>query len=187
LALVPWVRTAQQPLTMGFYALRRTGMVLALAVTKFLGEMGSYFLLIPLIGLAGAAWANLIGALLAFFGALILMSRASEGTVSHRGAVIAKTGVLVAIGAIVSLALHGAQLDPRLLFAIKALALVPLFVVGVVTFDLVTEDDLERAQSMELETPWKLALRDVGVRWVRSVRAVALKLRPRAFSTSEGH
>src|SRR4029077_1169830 len=36
LALVPWVRTAQQPLTMGFYALRRTGMVLVLALAKFL-------------------------------------------------------------------------------------------------------------------------------------------------------
>jgi O-antigen/teichoic acid export membrane protein len=44
LALVPWVRTAQQPLTMGFYALRRTGMVLTLAVAKFATEMGSYFL-----------------------------------------------------------------------------------------------------------------------------------------------
>ncbi len=187
LALVPWVRTAQQPLTMGFYALRRTGMVLALALAKFLGEMGSYFLLIPLVGLAGAAWANLIGAVIAFFGALILMGKATAGTVSHRGVVIAKTGVLVAIGAGVALALRRAGLDPRLLFAIKALVLVPLFVIGVVTFDLVTEDDLERAQSMELETPWKLWLRDTSVRWMRAVRAVALKLRRRAFATQEGH
>jgi len=187
LALVPWVRTAQQPLTMGFYALRRTGMVLVLALAKFLGEMGSYFLLIPLVGLAGAAWANLIGAVISFFGALILMGRAVEGSVSHRGAVIAKTGVLVGVGAGCALLLHGAHLDPRLLFAIKVLVLVPAFIVGVVTFDLVTDDDLERAQSMELETPWKLRLRDTAVRWTRSVRGVAMKLRPRAFATAEGH
>jgi O-antigen/teichoic acid export membrane protein len=187
LALVPWVRTAQQPLTMGFYALRRTGMVLVLALAKFLGEMGSYFLLIPLVGLAGAAWANLTGALVSFFGALVLMGRAAEGTVSHRGAVIAKTGFLVGAGAACALLLHGAHLDPRLAFGIKALVLVPLFVVGMVTFDLVTEDDLARAQAIELETPWKLVLRDTAVRWMRAVRAVALRLRPRAFATAEGH
>ena len=161
--------------------------VLVLALAKFLGEMGSYFLLIPLVGLAGAAWANLIGALISFFGALVLTGRAVEGSVSHRGAVIAKTGVLVAIGAGCALLLHGARLDPRLMFAIKVLVLVPAFVIGVVTFDLVTDDDLERAQSMELETPWKLWLRDTAVRWTRSVRAVARKLRPRAFATAEGH
>jgi hypothetical protein len=83
--------------------------------------------------------------------------------------------------------LHAANVDPRLMFAIKLLVLVPAFVVGVVTFDLVTDDDLERAQSMALETPWKLWLRDTAVRWMRSVRAVAMKLRPRAFATAEGH
>jgi O-antigen/teichoic acid export membrane protein len=187
LALVPWVRTAQQPLTMGFYALRRTGMVLALAVAKFITEMGSYFLLIPLVGLAGAAWANLLGALVSFFGALILVPRALPGPAGHRGAVIAKTGVLVALGAGIALFLHGAGLDPRALFLVKLFVLVPGFVVGLVTFDLVTDDDLSRAEAIELETPWKLALRNVAVRTVRGVRAVAMRLRPRAFATAEGH
>ena len=70
---------------------------------------------------------------------------------------IAKTGVLVALGAVASLLLHDAGLDPMTLFAIKALVLVPLLVVGVVTFDLVTDDDLSRAEAIELETPWKLS------------------------------
>ena len=187
LALVPWVRTAQQPLTMGFYALRRTGMVLTLAVAKFVTEMGSYFLLIPRIDLEGAAWANLLGALVAFFGALLLMRRALPGPAGHRAAVIAKTGVLVAVGAVGSLVLHGMTLDPGLLFLVKVLVFVPALIVGIVTFDLVTDDDLSRAEAIELGTPWKLRLRDGALRAVRGVRAVAMRLRPRAFATAEGH
>jgi O-antigen/teichoic acid export membrane protein len=187
LALVPWVRTAQQPLTMAFYALRRTGMVLGLALLKAATEMGSYFLLIPLVGLAGAAWANLLGAFLSFFGALILIGRAVPGSNGHRVAVIAKTGVLVALGAAASLVLHDMGLHPVALFAIKLLALVPLLIVGIVTFDLVTDDDLSRAEAIELETPWKLRLRDGALRGVRGVRGLARKLRPRAFATAEGH
>jgi O-antigen/teichoic acid export membrane protein len=187
LALVPWVRTAQQPLTMAFYALRRTGMVLGLALLKAATEMGSYFLLIPLVGLAGAAWANLLGAFLSFFGALILIGRAVPGSNGHRVAVIAKTGVLVALGAAASLVLHDMGLHPVALFAIKLLALVPLLIVGIVTFDLVTDDDLSRAEAIELETPWKLRLRDAALRGVRGVRGLARKLRPRAFATAEGH
>ena len=187
LALVPWVRTAQQPLTMAFYALRRTGMVLALALSKFLTEMGSYFLLIPLVGLAGAAWANLLGALVSFFGALTLIGRAVPGPTNHRAAVILKTGVLVAFGAACALFLRESRIDWRLAFALKLLLVVPGFVIGVATFDLVTDDDLLRAQAIELGTPWKLALRDGAVRFVRAVRGVALRLRPHAFATAEGH
>jgi O-antigen/teichoic acid export membrane protein len=187
LALVPWVRTAQQPLTMGFYALRRTGMVLTLALAKFITEMGSYFLLIPRVGLDGAAWANLLGALVACFGALILTARAVPGPAGHRSAVIAKTGVLVALGAAGSLVLHDMNLAPGLLFMVKLLVFVPALIVGIVTFDLVTDDDLSRAQAIELETPWKLRLRDGAVRVVRAVRGIAMRLRPRAFATAEGH
>jgi O-antigen/teichoic acid export membrane protein len=187
LALVPWVRTAQQPLTMSFYALRRTGMVLSLAVLKFATEMGSYFLLIPRVGLAGAAWANLLGAMVAFFVALLLIRRAVPGPARHRGAVIAKTGVLVALGAGCALLLHASGLDPLTLFLVKLVVLVPGFVVGLVTFDLVTDDDLSRAEAIELETPWKLAVRNAAVRAMRGVRGVAMRLRPGAFATTEGH
>jgi len=187
LALVPWVRTAQQPLTMGFYALRRTGMVLGLAVAKFLTEMSSYFILIPLVGLAGAAWANLLGAVAAFFGALGCMRAALPGPAHHRGAVIAKTGFLVALGAASALCLAATSLDWRVVFAVKAAFLLPALIVGVATLDLVTDDDLSRAEAMEIDSPWKLALRDGGLRFVRAVRTLALRVRPRSFATADGH
>ena len=63
----------------------------------------------------------------------------------------------------------------------------PALIVGIMTFDLVTDDDLSRAEAIDLETPWKLKLRDGAVRVVRNVRAVAMRLRPRAFATAEGH
>jgi O-antigen/teichoic acid export membrane protein len=187
LALVPWVRTAQQPLTMGFYALRRTGMVLGLAVVKFMTEMGSYFILIPLIGLAGAAWANLLGALAAFFGALACMRVAVPGPSHYRGAVIAKTGFLVALGAACALFLAATSLDWRAVFAVKLAFVLPALIVGVATLDLVTDDDLARAEAMEIDSRWKLALRNGSLRFVRSVRALALRVRPRSFATAEGH
>jgi O-antigen/teichoic acid export membrane protein len=187
LALVPWVRTAQQPLTMLFYALRRTGMVLVLALLKFATEMSSYFLLIPHVGLVGAAWANLLGALVAFFGALVCARIALPGPSIYRGAVIAKTGFLVAMGAAAALALDATGLDWRIIGAVKLLLLAPALIVGVATLDLVTEDDLSRAEGMAIDSRWKLALRNGSVRAVRTLRALALKVRPRAFATAEGH
>ena len=66
LALVPMARTAQQPLTMLFQALRRPGTVLALSVVKFVTEFGAYFLLVIPLGVIGAAWANLAGAVVSY-------------------------------------------------------------------------------------------------------------------------
>jgi hypothetical protein len=123
----------------------------------------------------------------AFFGALVLVGRAVPGPNGHRGAVIAKTGVLVGVGAGTSLLLHAAHLDPALLFAVKLLVLVPALVLGIVAFDLVTDDDLSRAEAIELETPWKRGVRGSAVRAVRAVRTLAARLRPRAFATAEGH
>jgi teichuronic acid exporter len=187
LALVPWVRTAQQPLTMGFYALRRTDIVLGLALAKFVTEMGSYFLLIPRVGLAGAAWANLLGALVAFTGAMVLMTRALVGPAEHRWAVIGKTSLLVGTGSVIALLLHGAGLDWRVLFALKAFVLVPGLLAGVALLDLVTDDDIARAQAIELQSPWKLALRDGIVRLARAIQGIAGRLRPRVLATAEGH
>src|SRR6185503_21238290 len=81
LGLVPIARTAQQPQTMLFQAMKRPDMTLGLALLKFAGEFGSYVLFIPWLGLKGAAWANLFGALLAYAVSLWLMNRAlPEGT-----------------------------------------------------------------------------------------------------------
>ena len=62
MALVPIVRTGQQPFTMLFQAMRRPGTVLSLALLKFVAEFAGYFVLVPLLGLIGAGWANLAGA-----------------------------------------------------------------------------------------------------------------------------
>ena len=187
LALVPWVRTAHQPLTMGFYALRRTGTVLVLALLKFLTEMGSYFLLIPVLGLAGAAWANLAGAIVAFAGALVFMSAALLDGGRHRRAVMAKSGGLVALGATAAILLHGFGADWRVLFAVKLLVLVPLFAILVVLLDLVTDDDLSRAQAVEIRVPWMSALRDRVIGFGRWAERSIGRLRPAPLATAEGH
>ena len=187
LALVPWVRTAQQPLTMGFYALRKTGTVLVLALIKFLTEMGSYILLIPVLGLAGAAWANLAGAIVAFAGALVFMSGALEDGGRHRRAVMAKSGALVALGAVSALALHGVGLDWRILFAVKLLAFVPAFALLVVLLDLVTRDDLSRAQAVEIRVSWMSFLRDRVIRLGLWAEGSIGRLRPPTLATAEGH
>ena len=187
LALVPWVRTAHQPLTMGFYALRRTGTVLVLALLKFLTEMGSYFLLIPVLGLAGAAWANLAGALVAFAGALVFMSGALADKGSHRRAVMAKSGALVAFGAVIALGLADTGLDWRVLFALKVFVLVPALGLGVVLLDLVTRDDLARAQAIDIRVPWMSGLRDRVVSFGLWAERAIGRRRPLALATTEGH
>lgn len=187
LALVPWVRTAHQPLTMGFYAMRRTGTVLVLALLKFFTEMGSYFLLIPVLGLAGAAWANLLGAVVAFAGALTFMSTALADGGRHRRAVMAKSGALVVGGAIVALLLDAVRVDWRLMLALKAAAFVPAFVFLVVLLDLVTRDDLARAQAVELRAPWMSGLRDRAVAFGLWVERVVGGRRPVALITAQGH
>jgi O-antigen/teichoic acid export membrane protein len=187
LALVPWVRTAQQPLTMGFYALRKTGTVLVLALIKFLTEMGSYILLIPVLGLAGAAWANLAGAIVAFAGALVFMSGALADGGRHRRAVMAKSGALVALGAVSALALHGVGLDWRILFAVKLLAFVPAFALLVDLLDLVTRDDLSRAQAVEIRVSWMSFLRDRVIRLGLWAEGSIGRLRPPTLATAEGH
>jgi O-antigen/teichoic acid export membrane protein len=187
LALVPWVRTAQQPLTMGFYALRRTGVVLGLALSKFLVEMGSYFLLIPTVGLIGAAWANLAGAVVSFVAALGFVAASLGDGGRHRWAVMAKTGAFVALGALVALLLHGSGWDWRAVFAIKLVLLVPVLAVLVVVLDLVTSDDLSRAQAIDIRMPWLSALRDRVVRAGLSFQRAVGRLRPLGIGTAEGH
>ncbi len=187
LALVPWVRTAHQPLTMGFYALRKTGTVLALAIAKFLTEMGSYFLLIPVLGLAGAAWANLAGAVVAFAGAHAAMTGTLADGGSHRRTVMLKTGLLVLTGSLTALLLHAMAWDWRLVFALKLVTMVPAFVLGVVLLDLVTRDDLARAQAVDLRIPWMSAVRDRAVALALAADQAIGRRRPASLGTTEGH
>lgn len=75
MALVPMVRTAQQPLTVLFQAMRQPGTVLWLAILKFVAEFGSYAVFLPLLGVSGAAAANVLGAVVAYAGAHVLLNR----------------------------------------------------------------------------------------------------------------
>jgi O-antigen/teichoic acid export membrane protein len=89
MALVPIARTAQQPLTMLFQALRRPGTVLGLALLKFAGEFGGYLLLVRAFGMMGAGAANLIGAVLAYAVALVMLARALPEGAGERARVVA--------------------------------------------------------------------------------------------------
>ena len=152
LALVPMARTAQQPLTMLFQSLRRPGTVLVLSVVKFVTEFGAYFLLVVPLGVIGAAWANLAGAVVAFVAALVLLARVvPEGATERVRAGLAALALLLPLLAITllgELRFHGA---PRVLFH---LALVPPAGVGMFALGLVRREDLDKLADLPLGRPW---------------------------------
>jgi PST family polysaccharide transporter len=186
MALVPWVRTSQQPLTMAFYALKHTSWVLGLAVLKLGVELASYFLLIPDFGVMGAASAHVMGAAVAFCGALLLVSR-SFPPARHRWAVIGKTTVLFFLAAAAALLLAGSGAGLVTSLGVKLLVITPAFLLAVFLCDLVTEDDLRRAGEIDIGP--------ARMRWVRdTVVAVGLRLsrsmspfRPAKLGTAEGN
>ena len=157
LALVPMARTAQQPLTMLFQALRRPGTVLALSVVKFVTEFGAYFLLVIPLGVIGAAWANLAGATVTFIVALALLARmVPEGAaerVRNEFAALALLVPLLAVTLLGEMRLGGTY---RLLFH---LALVPSAAVGMFALGMVRREDLDKLAEVPLERPWTRVLR----------------------------
>jgi O-antigen/teichoic acid export membrane protein len=157
LAMVPMARTAQQPLTMLFQALRRPGTVLVLSLVKFVTEFGVYFLLVIPLGVIGAAWANLAGAVVAFVVAMALLARmVPEGARERARAGLAALALLLPLLGITllgDLLLHGV---PRVLFH---LALVPVAGVGVFALRLVRQEDLDKLADVQLERPWTLVMR----------------------------
>ncbi len=186
MALVPWVRTAQQPLTMAFYALRQTSSVLGLALLKLGVEFAGYFLLIPILGLQGAAWAHVTGAILSFAAALALMGR-NFRPARHRWVATAKATALLLAAASVKLLLVQANAGVAAGLATKLIVLAPLFLLAVFVGDLVTEDDLRRTASLEIRPPWARRTRDTVVRLgLRLSRAVG-PWRPSSLVTAEGN
>src|SRR5262249_5698381 len=87
LAVVLWLRTAHEPITMAFYALRHTGRVLAIGVGRLGLEIGAIFALVPWWGLRGAAWAAVLGAGFCLTAALFFLAR-ELGQGSRRTAVV---------------------------------------------------------------------------------------------------
>lgn len=161
LALVPMVRTAQQPLTMLFQALRRPGHVLALAVLKLAGEICGYLLLLPLMGALGAAVANLIGAVVAYAGALVLMRRALPEGSSRRLGDVARAFVLL-LPALAWVLLLDRWIPAHLGLPLRLAALLP-GLVAVFALGLVTRHDLEKLALLPLPTAWQRRSRDAIV------------------------
>jgi O-antigen/teichoic acid export membrane protein len=158
LALVPIARTAQQPLTMLFQAMRKPGIVMGLAVAKFVTEFGSYFLLVLPLGIIGAAWANLTGAAVSYAMALVLLGRLlSEGKAERARSALTAMALLLSVLAVVLLVerfVRGLALVP-VHAALAFAALVGLFAVG-----LLRREDLDKLVTMPLERAWARRLRD---------------------------
>ncbi len=158
LALVPIVRTAQQPLTMLFQALRRPGYVLALALLKLAVEIGGYFLLLRAFAVAGACWANLGGALAAFTGALVLARVAlPEGAGARVGVVLRSTALMAPL--LVAALAADRWLGLRAALAVRLALLVPALL-GVFALGLVNRYDLEKVASLPLSVGWLARFRD---------------------------
>jgi PST family polysaccharide transporter len=148
LALVPVARTAQQPLTMVFQALRNPGAVLALAVVKFVGEFGSYFLLVPLLGLMGAGWANLVGACAAYAGALVLLARqVPEGAGERTRAAVASVALLAPA---LVLSLAASDLLPLVPSLLARAVLVAALLAALPATRLVVRYDLEKLAGLRV-------------------------------------
>ncbi|MEO5618546.1 MAG: oligosaccharide flippase family protein [Candidatus Eisenbacteria bacterium] len=158
MALVPIARTAQQPLTMLFQALRLPGTVLGLALLKFAVEFGCYFALVPFLGLIGAGWANLTGAVVSYLAAMMALNhRLPEGAAARTRTTV--TGLVVFLPLLVI----GLELDRRLPppWSLPArLTLVPIAVAGIFAFGLVREEDFRRLQSFPLRSAWMTRIRD---------------------------
>lgn len=177
LALVPIARTAQRPLIMLFQALRRPGSVLGLALLKFGVEFACYFTLVPALGLAGAGWGNLAGAVVSYLAALVLVARAVPDGAGERGRAVVLNVALL-------LPLLGAALVIDRLTAPPAatmlrLALAPVGLVGIFALGLMTRYDLEKLGSVPLERAWLRRTRDA---LVAGADRLALVLGPRRAS-----
>jgi PST family polysaccharide transporter len=161
LALVPAVRIAQQPLTMLYQALGRPGAVLGLALVKFVGEFGAYFLLVPALSISGAAWSNLVGAAAAYAASLVVMARlVPEGAAERARHALAGLGLLVPL-LVAGLAL--ALLWPGPLGIAGRALLVPVAVFAVFAGRLVVRHDLAKFSALRLEARALSRARDAAV------------------------
>jgi O-antigen/teichoic acid export membrane protein len=162
LALVPIARTAQQPLTMLFQAMRRPGLVLLLALLKFAIEIGSYVLLVPSYGPMGAAWANVSGAVLSYVVALALLAVAMPEGAGERLSAVLRSVALLAPGVLLALAADRFA-SPHASTALRV-AIVAPWLLGTFALGLITRYDLEKLSSLPLGAPWMRSIRDSLVR-----------------------
>jgi len=171
MALVPIARTAQQPLTMLFQALRLPGTVLTLALVKFAGEFSGYFTLVPALGMIGAGVSNLLGAVVSYATALVFLGR-----VLPEGARERLRAVGVALLLFVPLLAAGWLLDRGPAFGwslFPRLALVPLAALALFPLGLITRYDLGKLAALPLGAVWMRVPRD---RFVAAVDRMARAL-----------
>lgn len=184
LAVVLWLRTSQEPLTMAFYARRQTGRVLGIAVSRLGLEIGAILLLLPLFGIRGAAWAAVAAAGLGVAAGLVLLAR--DLGPGRRWAVMFKTAALIGLSAVGAHALRSIAGPVWVPAMITLVVWVPVFLVAMFVADLVTEDDLSLAAGVDIRSPWARGLRDRLVSAsLRFSRAVGAR-RPGALATMEG-
>lgn len=161
MALVPMVRTAQQPLTMLFQALRMPGTVLWLALVKFAAEFGSYFVLLPLLGVPGAAVANVFGAVVAYGSAHVLLNRSlPEGAIERSGVAFTNLGWLVIAMALSWFASEGIGGPAGL--ALRIL-LLPGALIAVFALRQVTRHDVYKIASVPIRHRLLERIRDASV------------------------
>ncbi|MFI5370935.1 MAG: lipopolysaccharide biosynthesis protein [Candidatus Eisenbacteria bacterium] len=176
LALVPIARTAQQPLTMLFQAMRQPGVVLRLALIKFGVEFGSYFTIVPWLGILGGGVATLAGAAVSFTLALRAGQELLPEGAGERLAAVTRALLLALPVVAVTLALD------RILSWPWALAgratLMPFVLLSVFALGLVTRYDLEKLSTLPLRATWLRVMRD---RVVGAADRLARVLEPRGI------
>jgi O-antigen/teichoic acid export membrane protein len=161
LALVPIARTAHQPLTMLFQALKRPGIVFRLAAIKFVTEFGCYFALVPLLGLAGAAVSNLAGAVVAYGAALAGLAREMPaGADERRSSVLRSALLFVPLFVLAWLASERLQ-EPASIVVRGLLAMLSVWLVFAA--GLVDHEDIGRVAEIPLESRWMRRVRDLVV------------------------
>jgi O-antigen/teichoic acid export membrane protein len=164
LALVPIARTAQQPLTMLFQAMRRPGSVLTLALIKLGVELSCYFLIVPRFGGMGASWANLAGAVASYVAALWLTARLLPETTSERNSVVTRSLLVTVPLLLIAWSLSTPPHAHSALTVIMRASLVLPAVVSLFALRLVTRYDLEKLSALPLHSPFARRARDVVVR-----------------------
>jgi O-antigen/teichoic acid export membrane protein len=163
LALVPIARTAQQPLTMLFQAMRKPGSVLTLALIKLGVELACYFLIVPRLGGMGASWANLAGAVASYATALWFAGRALPETATTRWGVVLRALLVTVPMVLLAWSLTGPS-GHSLLTVIARAALVLPGVVALFALRLVTRYDLEKLSALQIRSPFARRARDFVVR-----------------------
>ena len=163
LALVPIARTAQQPLTMLFQAMRRPGSVLTLALIKLVVELSCYFLIVPRLGGMGAAWANLAGAVASFVMALWFTGQLLPETAPERSAVVTRSLLVTVPLVLIAWSLSMTNAHSVLTVIARASLVVPA-VVALFALRLITRYDLEKLSALQLHSPFARRARDIVVR-----------------------